>query len=101
LPALAQKSARQLTRNTKTVVVVVVARIVVVAISGTAIIRIIDERTASFFLLVPSLFYFGFWILDFGFVLFLKDFRDLSENLIPKSCSAQNLLRIWDFRLFI
>jgi hypothetical protein len=68
LPVLAQKSARQHTNYTKTDIVVdVVARIIVVARGRTAIIRIVVVRTASFFMLVPSLLYFGFWILDFGF----------------------------------
>ena len=43
LPVLAQKSARQHTRNTKTdFVVVVVARVIVVARGRTAIIRLIE-----------------------------------------------------------
>ena len=58
LPVLAQKSARQHAHNTKTVIVVdIIARVIVVAVGGTAIISIVVPRTTTFLMLVPFLFY--------------------------------------------
>jgi hypothetical protein len=49
LPVLVQKSAGGRTHYTKTnIIVVVVARIIVVAVRRTAIIRIVEPRTAAF-----------------------------------------------------
>ncbi|PSB02781.1 hypothetical protein C7B64_11555 [Merismopedia glauca CCAP 1448/3] len=50
---LTVKSTRSRTTNTKTDIVVAIPRIVVVAVSRTAIPRIIDPRTAPLYLPAP------------------------------------------------
>ncbi len=53
LSVLVQKSAGRRTHHTKTAIIVVVARVVVVAIRGTAIIRLVEPRSATFFMFAP------------------------------------------------
>lgn len=47
------KSPGRRTHHTKTAIIVVVARVVVVAIRGTAIIRLVEPRAATFFMFAP------------------------------------------------
>jgi hypothetical protein len=54
LSVLVQKSAGRRTHHPKPDIIVVVARVVVVAIRGTAIIRLVEPRTATFFMFAPN-----------------------------------------------